>query len=325
MQIPLTIAEILRDNMRKAKVGEKESSESVAGQKYCFLFVAELPTRIGKVKAWTTSLPLIVTTHSSHFEKAWAAIACDNAFPAPERKNFNVRDTVHWEQFSELLENLFTKWVGNGRVLEQSHLQSIKNKLKNHIIESNDNSNGKIPFNAIVGEGQRDDSESFWSYFYRAALIVTCPHLKDAWNKKLIDGFISYEEACQKLLSLPIKNRHGTFIVRFSDSKPGSISLVFITGNEVSWVVRRMDPIEFYKAKSLNHSYAYGPLLSQLNSQSEIYGQECFRCVYPNIPKEAAFEIFYNYARQMKKKDEESTKRKTGSPYVKIYTVLGDN
>lgn len=50
--------------------------------------------------------------------------------------------------------------------------------------------------------------------------------LHEAWQQGYVEGFIGYEDA--RLLLSSSRVEPGTFILRFSDAEPGSITLVFL-------------------------------------------------------------------------------------------------
>ena len=60
------------------------------------------------------------------------------------------------------------------------------------------------------------DSFSFWEWFYGTMRLVK-EHLKGPWNDGHILGFLSKEDAAQKLIG----KRDGTFLLRFSQSMKG--------------------------------------------------------------------------------------------------------
>ncbi|ODM91516.1 Signal transducer and transcription activator, partial [Orchesella cincta] len=281
IQLPLTITHVERKKYGQGKTGQKDNSENVTKEKFCFLFVAELPVRNQIVKVWTTSLPMIVTTHGSHNEKAWATIAWDNARPAVGRIGFEIQPTATWWQISEMLQGTFKAWVGVP--LKTSHVEFIKNKLKVHIGHTFPN---EISWGELC-EDKMDDCEfSFWCWFYRAAMIVK-GHFKEPWLNGYIEGFISWEAASALLIRS--KSKPGTFLIRFSDSEPGSLSLVFLANDGKTY---RMLPLEVYKNKSFEDCCV--PFLEQLNVRERQRGKDVFRWVYPNICKKLAFEKFYN-------------------------------
>ncbi|CAL8070810.1 unnamed protein product [Orchesella dallaii] len=310
-EFSMHLALIIRKVERLKIIGQKENEEKVTKEKYCFLFVAELPIYNQIVKAWTISLPIVVTTHASHNERAWATIAWDNAFPAVGRNGFEVQPTANLSQIREMLNGLFKVWVraelkplqGKCEIqLKPSHEKCIMDKL-NQLTDFDSN---EISWDQLVRK-REDDSTSFWRYFYRAAMIVK-GHLSEAWVNGYVEGFISWEEARELLIR---QNKPGTFLVRFSDSEPGSISLVLLADNGN---VYRMTPLEFYKQKSFVESRA--SLLLQLNTKDKKTGKDVFRWVYPDICKKVAFEIFY------KPKNSQDKEKQQKPHYSTVRSVL---
>ncbi|ODM94657.1 Signal transducer and activator of transcription 5B, partial [Orchesella cincta] len=293
-QLRLKIMDVVRKNKGKEKLS------IVANEKYCFLFVAELPIRDKIVKTWTTSFPLIVITHGCDSMNGWAAATWDNAFPAPNREGFEVRPTAYWCQLSEMLGSVFRMWVGAESSLKPSHLECIANKLK----LCTGDAFPQISWKEMVkGENTNSDGSenSFWCWFYRAALIVKS-YFKEVWENNYIEGFIGGEEACSFLLSR--NAQPGTFIIRFSDSVPGSISLIVVLNDGTTC---RWEPLEFYLQNK------YGPysesFLNLLGAEYSVIGGEIFRYVYPNICKKQAFANFYEKVPDRKVKLKEHYKK----------------
>ncbi|CAL8070802.1 unnamed protein product [Orchesella dallaii] len=287
IEIPFKILTVTRKNKVKVKFGATESIEPVAGEKYCFLFVLELPTEKGNkgvsVKMWTTSLPFIVTTNSGHREIASGVMAWDNAFPLPGRTDFGVRQKAKFCQFIEVLKGFFNLSVG--RALKPYHLTCLEEKLK----EINGNDFPDILLTKIM---QDAGNSSFWCWFYRTTLILN-RYLKDLWDRGYFKAFISYEMA-EKLL-IDDNAVPGLFLLRFSDSEPGAVSIVFVLNDNT---VFRIGPFEFYKDKCIK-DYAVDPLRnldgiyfsSGANVLNSVLTEENTR-----VDKKTAFEEFYKYA-----------------------------
>ena len=68
---------------------------------------------------------------------------------------------------------------------------------------------------------------TFWDWFYNT-LKVSCQYLKTLWQKGAILGFVERGKSEQLLSTCPA----GTFIVRFSDSQLGGVSICFVTKND---------------------------------------------------------------------------------------------
>lgn len=82
-------------------------------------------------KVWTISLPMIVVTHDSQNEKAYAPMAWDEVMYTPTRKGFEVDDTANWWQVSEMIKGAFENLVGEP--LKPHHLQYLKRKLEQYM------------------------------------------------------------------------------------------------------------------------------------------------------------------------------------------------
>merc|ERR1711974_83010 len=79
----------------------------------------------------------------------------------------------------------------------------------------------RISWEAFHGKHLAPHSFSFFNWFLEAARL-TKKHFLGPWWKSLIKGFIGRAEAEQLIRRMP----KGTFLLRFSDSQLGSISIV---------------------------------------------------------------------------------------------------
>ncbi|CAL8070796.1 unnamed protein product [Orchesella dallaii] len=285
IEIPFKILNVVRKNKAKVKAGENESSELVAGEKYCFLFLSEVPTEIQNhsVKVWTTSLPFIVTTYSGHREIASGVMAWDNAFPLPGRTDFGIRQKAKLCQFTVMLKGFFNLSVG--RELKPYHVKCLEEKLK----ELNGNDFPDVLLTKIM---QDVGNSSFWCWFYRTTLILN-RYLKDLWDGGYFKAFINFEMA-EKLLNdngaVP-----GLFLLRFSDEEAGAVSIVFVLNDKT---IYRIGPFEFYKDKCIAQ-YAVD-LLRNLNGIYFSSGGDVLSLVLTEentrVDKKTAFKGFYKYA-----------------------------
>ena len=72
-------------------------------------------------------------------------------------------------------------------------------------------------------EALPDRNFTFWEWFHRI-LLLTQQHLSKLWQKGFVMGFISKPLAEQMLLE-----RHsGTFLLRFSDSELGGVTIAYV-------------------------------------------------------------------------------------------------
>ncbi|XP_055307336.1 signal transducer and transcription activator-like [Sitodiplosis mosellana] len=119
----------------------------------------------------------------------------------------------------------------------------------------------------------------FYHWFHDTTKL-TRSHLSKEWNKGLIHGFIRKDKAEEMLRTCPA----GTFLLRFSDSQLGGISVAVVNENDDgSLTLVHLQPFlisDFEIAKS--HS------ISDLIR----YIRKCTH-LYPDKPKDRNFEEFY--------------------------------
>ena len=63
---------------------------------------------------------------------------------------------------------------------------------------------------------------TFWEWFHSTLVLTQC-HMKDLWTKGYVMGFV----ARTKAESLLQQQRPGTFLLRFSDSIKGGVSIAY--------------------------------------------------------------------------------------------------
>ncbi|MEQ2297412.1 Signal transducer and activator of transcription 5B [Ameca splendens] len=67
---------------------------------------------------------------------------------------------------------------------------------------------------------------TFWQWF-DGVMELTKKHLKPHWNDGAILGFVNKQQAQDMLMSKP----NGTFLLRFSDSEIGGITIAWVAEN----------------------------------------------------------------------------------------------
>lgn len=70
-----------------------------------------------------------------------------------------------------------------------------------------------------------DRNFTFWEWFY-AVMKLTKEHLRQPWTDGSIVGFMRKKEAEEMLSKCP----NGTFLLRFSDSELGGITIAWVSG-----------------------------------------------------------------------------------------------
>ena len=72
-------------------------------------------------------------------------------------------------------------------------------------------------------EALPDRNFTFWEWFHRI-LILTQTHMQKLWMEGFVMGFVTKQAAETLLLSKPT----GTFLLRFSDSELGGVTIAYV-------------------------------------------------------------------------------------------------
>lgn len=133
-----------------------------------------------------------------------------------------------------------------------------------------------ITWSQFCKEPLPDRIFTFWDWFY-AVMKLTRDQLRGPWAEGLIIGFINKRQAEEMLAKcLP-----GTFLLRFSDSELGGITIAWVehTVDHVPHIVM-LQPFchKDFAIRSL------GDRIKDLNQCATLY---------PNIPKDRAFGNYY--------------------------------
>ncbi|XP_020283532.1 signal transducer and activator of transcription 5B isoform X3 [Pseudomyrmex gracilis] len=261
--------------LKKIKRAEKKGTESVMDEKFSLLFQSNFSVGGGELvfAVWTLSLPVVVIVHGNQEPHAWATVTWDNAFAEPGRTPFTVPDKVPWSQVADALNMKFH--YATGRSLTEDNLRFLAEKAFRHTGNSptHDYSNTMLSWAQFCKEPLPERNFTFWEWFY-AVMKLTREHLKGPWNEGFILGFIRKKQAEEMLMN----NAPGTFLMRFSDSELGGIT--------IAWVGDQPDQI-FMLLPFTSKDFAIRSLADRLaDLQHLVY-------LYPDISKSQAFTKYY--------------------------------
>ncbi|KAJ8920971.1 hypothetical protein NQ315_015765 [Exocentrus adspersus] len=209
--------------LKKIKRAEKKGTESVMDEKFSLLFQSQFNIGGGELmfQVWTLSLPVVVIVHGNQEPHAWATVTWDNAFSEPGRVPFAVPDKVPWNKVAETLSLKFRS--ATGRPLTEDNLKFLAEKAfrSNNI---NDANNAMLSWAQFCKEPLSERNFTFWEWFY-AIMKLTREHLRGPWVDGAIMGFVRKKQAEELLSSCTC----GTFLLRFSDSELGGITIAWIS------------------------------------------------------------------------------------------------
>ncbi|GCC37453.1 signal transducer and activator of transcription 5B-like isoform X2 [Chiloscyllium punctatum] len=274
-------------SLKKIKRSDRRGTESVTEEKFAVLFSSELSITGSEVKyhVQAISLPIVVIVHGSQDNNATATILWDNAFSEIERLPFHVPDRVSWSQMCETLNMKFMAEVQSTQGLCKEHFVFLAQKIFDEQSYSmEDFTNRMVSWSQFNKENLPGRTFTFWQWF-DGVMELTKKHLKDYWNNGLILGFVSKQYA-NRLLNQRV---NGTFLLRFSDSEIGGITIAWIDDTEKGG--RQVFNVQPFTTKDLT--------IRSLGDR--VRDIERLLHLYPSRPKDEAFKKYYT--KEVKGKD----------------------
>lgn len=269
--------------LKRIRRSDKRGGETVCEEKFCILFQSNF--NVGgpdlRCEVWMLSLPVVVTVHGNQECHAMGTILWDNAFCEPGRDPFVVPDAVPWPQLADQLSLKFHQATGRG--LTKENLDYLASKIFNVQGVKPDFSGKKISWAQFNKEPLKERAFTLWEWFH-AVLKLTKEYVKGPWVDGNIIGFISKWDA-QEYLKEKCNN---TFLLRFSDSECGCIS--------VAWI-DMVDPTKQTLERDVWNLSPYGAKDFQVRALGDrLKDLKNLIYLYPNIPKDVAFSKYYTAA-----------------------------
>uniref|UniRef100_A0A7N5KMW4 Signal transducer and activator of transcription n=1 Tax=Ailuropoda melanoleuca TaxID=9646 RepID=A0A7N5KMW4_AILME len=212
-------------SLKRIKRSDRRGAESVTEEKFTILFESQFSVGGNELvfQVKTLSLPVVVIVHGSQDNNATATVLWDNAFAEPGRVPFAVPDKVLWPQLCEALNMKFKAEVQSNRGLTKENLVFLAQKLFNSSTSHLEDYNGmSVSWSQFNRENLPGRNYTFWQWF-DGVMEVLKKHLKPHWNDGAILGFVNKQQAHDLLINKP----DGTFLLRFSDSEIGGITIAW--------------------------------------------------------------------------------------------------
>ncbi|KAF4084574.1 hypothetical protein AMELA_G00107810 [Ameiurus melas] len=210
--------------------------------------------------------------------KATATVLWDNAFSEPGRVPFVVPDKVSWPQLCEALNVKYKSEVQSERGLSEENLVFLAQKA------FSSSSNNPEDYRSMTMTWSQFNRESlpgrnftFWQWFDGVVELMK-KHLKAHWNDGAILGFLNKQQAQDMLLSKP----NGTFLLRFSDSEIGGITIAWVAENPNKAGERMVWNLMPFTTKD----FSIRSLADRISDLNHLL------FLYPNQPKD---EVFSRY------------------------------
>ncbi|XP_034445683.1 signal transducer and activator of transcription 6 [Hippoglossus hippoglossus] len=274
-----TCATFRNMSIKKIKRADRKGSESVTEEKFALLFSTEItitgcdtPYRIQMI-----SLPVVVIVHGSQDNNALATIIWDCAFSEPDRVPFVVPERVPWRMMYSTLNSKFTSEVQTKHNLDHYNQHFLAQKIFDKPDFADDFSNMMVSWAQFNKEVLPGRPFTFWQWF-EGVMDLSKKHLKTYWSEGLIFGFIGKQH-----LHLILKDRlNGTFLLRFSDSEIGGITIAYVSATDHG--AQKIQNIQPFTKRDLE-ILSLGDRIRDINH---------ITLLYPELPKHEVFKKFYS-------------------------------
>ncbi|KAI7797355.1 Stat5.2 protein [Triplophysa rosa] len=216
-------------SLKRIKRADRRGAESVTEEKFTVLFESQFSVGGNELvfHVKTLSLPVVVIVHGSQDNNATATVLWDNAFSEPGRVPFVVPDKIVWPQLCEALNMKYKSEVQSDRGLSEDNLVFLAQKaFSSSSNNPEDYRNMTITWSQFNRESLPGRNFTFWQWF-DGVIELMKKHLKSHWNDGAILGFLNKQQAQDMLMSKP----NGTFLLRFSDSEIGGITIAWVAEN----------------------------------------------------------------------------------------------
>ncbi|XP_054905447.1 signal transducer and activator of transcription 6 isoform X1 [Poeciliopsis prolifica] len=264
-------------SIKKIKRADRKGAESVTEEKFALMFLAEIfiTGHETPFKIHINSQPVVVIVHGSQDINAVATIIWDCAFAEPDRVPFVVPDRVTWKMMIETLNIKFCSEVGTNHNLNPYNKHFLAQKIFDQPEYASDLSDSVVTWCQFNKEVLVGRNFTFWQWF-EGAMDLTKKHLKPYWSDGLIFGFIGKQHVHLILKESP----SGTFLLRFSDSEIGGITIAYVSHENGIPMIQNIQP---FTRKDLEIR-CLGDRIRDINE---------IMYLYPNVAKHDAFKKFY--------------------------------
>nr|XP_019950071.1 PREDICTED: signal transducer and activator of transcription 5B-like [Paralichthys olivaceus]XP_019950072.1 PREDICTED: signal transducer and activator of transcription 5B-like [Paralichthys olivaceus] len=268
-------------SLKRIKRSDRRGAESVTEEKFTILFESQFSVGGNELvfQVKTLSLPVVVIVHGSQDNNATATVLWDNAFAEPGRVPFLVPDKVLWPQLCDAINMKYKAEVQSNRGLSEENLVFLAQKA------FSSSSNNPDDYRSITMTWSQFNRESlpgrnftFWQWF-DGVMELTKKHLKPHWNDGAILGFVNKQQAQDMLMSKP----NGTFLLRFSDSEIGGITIAWVAENPNKAGERMVWNLMPYTTKD----FSIRSLADRISDLNHLL------FLYPDRPKDEVFSKYY--------------------------------
>uniref|UniRef100_A0A8B9LGW8 Signal transducer and activator of transcription n=1 Tax=Astyanax mexicanus TaxID=7994 RepID=A0A8B9LGW8_ASTMX len=268
-------------SLKRIKRSDRRGAESVTEEKFTILFESQFSVGGNELvfQVKTLSLPVVVIVHGSQDNNATATVLWDNAFAEPGRVPFIVPDKVLWPQLCDALNMKYRAEVQSNRGLSEENLVFLAQKaFSSSSCNPEDYRSMTMTWSQFNRESLPGRNFTFWQWF-DGVMELTKKHLKPHWNDGAILGFVNKQQAQDMLMSKP----NGTFLLRFSDSEIGGITIAWVAENPNKTGERMVWNLMPYTTKD----FSIRSLADRISDLNHLL------FLYPDRPKDEVFSKYY--------------------------------
>uniref|UniRef100_A0A7N8WS57 Signal transducer and activator of transcription n=1 Tax=Mastacembelus armatus TaxID=205130 RepID=A0A7N8WS57_9TELE len=210
------------------------------------------------------------------FESQFSVGGNELVFQVKGRVPFLVPDKVLWPQLCDAINLKYKAEVQSNRGLSEENLVFLAQKaFSNSSNNPDDYRNMTMTWSQFNRESLPGRNFTFWQWF-DGVMELTKKHLKPHWNDGAILGFVNKQQAQDMLMSKP----NGTFLLRFSDSEIGGITIAWVAENPNKRMVWNLMP---YTTKD----FSIRSLADRISDLNHLL------FLYPDRPKDEVFSKYY--------------------------------
>uniref|UniRef100_A0A8C4HT97 Signal transducer and activator of transcription n=1 Tax=Dicentrarchus labrax TaxID=13489 RepID=A0A8C4HT97_DICLA len=210
------------------------------------------------------------------FESQFSVGGNELVFQVKGRVPFLVPDKVLWPQLCDAINMKYKAEVQSNRGLSAENLVFLAQKaFSSSSNNPDDYRNMTMTWSQFNRESLPGRNFTFWQWF-DGVMELTKKHLKPHWNDGAILGFVNKQQAQDMLMSKP----NGTFLLRFSDSEIGGITIAWVAENPNKRMVWNLMP---YTTKD----FSIRSLADRISDLNHLL------FLYPDRPKDEVFSKYY--------------------------------
>uniref|UniRef100_A0A8C3HWE8 Signal transducer and activator of transcription n=1 Tax=Chrysemys picta bellii TaxID=8478 RepID=A0A8C3HWE8_CHRPI len=234
-------------SLKRIKRSDRRGAESVTEEKFTILFESQFSVGGNELvfQVKTLSLPVVVIVHGSQDNNATATVLWDNAFAEPVSCSGTAVDCFYPAGRER------APWRGTAR------------RPGHHCFAL-----------FFTQENLPGWNYTFWQWF-DGVMEVLKKHQKPHWNDGAILGFVNKQQAHDLLINKP----DGTFLLRFSDSEIGGIT--------IAWKFDSPDRNLWNLKPFTTRDFSIRSLADRLGDLSYL------NYVFPDRPKDEVFSKYY--------------------------------